>query len=273
LDYDVAGCEFLRTAGRRFTEGSICAIVCLFAIIFILLVNMLSSTEVLEMTLPCVQRDFAEWRQGRIFYAVWALDLDTPELRARSESLRARFAKYFLPDYCRQPHVTIDLCGFPAPEAVLKDDYGFSAFADQLAHLGASQLAPFTIEVGQPDSFSSAAYFSLADTDGGIERLRGALGTTRPANDFSYVPHVTFGLHRRAVPLGRMVQELQAADGIENLSVEISKLSLMIYQASVIGGPLSTLAEFDLRCGDLEMREPLRMDELFGEVWRKSVFP
>jgi len=238
-----------------------------------LLVNMLSSTEALEMTLPCVQRDFTEWRQGRTFYAVWALDLDTPELRARSESLRARFREYFLPHYCRQPHVTVDLCGFPASEAMLDDDYSFSAFFEQVACLGAAQPAPFVIEIGQPDSFASAAYFTLADTNDSIERLRGVLGTTGTANDFSYVPHVTFGLHRRAVPLVRMVQELQAADGGENLSIEISKLSLMIYQASVIGGALSTLAEFDLRCGHLEVREPLRMDELFGEVWQKSVFP
>ena len=55
-----------------------------------------------EVTLASIQRDFVEWRKERSHYAVWAIDVDIPALRAASAALREHLADCLLPDYQRQ---------------------------------------------------------------------------------------------------------------------------------------------------------------------------
>lgn len=231
-----------------------------------------SSVETCALTLPCCLRDFVEWRKGRSVYAVWALDLGNSLLSGRSEGMRRHFAKYLLADYCRQPHLTVGLCGFPAPKAMLEDDYGRASLVRHVQALKSAQLSPFMIDVGEADSFSSAAYFSVTDSGRALVRLRDVLGASAVSNGLPFVPHVTFGLYRAAVPLLRVVQEMRTAERSESISLEIGKLSLMAYQASEIGGPLRTLAEFDLRHGCFEIREARQMDDLFGRAWQTLEF-
>ncbi|MGE5471743.1 MAG: 2'-5' RNA ligase family protein [Bacteroidota bacterium] len=224
------------------------------------------------LTLPSEQRDFVAWRRGRQRYAVWALDVDRPALRAISERYQALLADCLLPGYCRQPHVTVHLCGFPAARTGLADDYAAAAFSAQVAALTAVRPAPFVIEIGAPASFSSAAYLSVRDRDGGIAALRGVLAGGSASDDFPYVPHVSFGLYRGAYPLAGVLARCAAVATGELLRLSLGKLSLMSYEAALIGGPLSTLAEFDLHQGGLQVPDERAMSDLFGEAWRPRAF-
>lgn len=198
-----------------------------------------------EFTLPCEQRDFVEWRQGRSEFAVWAIDLDLPDLVALSAQYQNHLQHFLLADYLRQPHITLQIAGFPCTTASLPDDFPPQQMQAQIARLRAIEQAPFAIEVLAVDSFSSAAYFTICDSSGGIARIRNALACAGD-DDFPYIPHVTFGLYRAAFPMATVLRELSAVPTFEPMQLTINKVSLLTYQAAVIGGTLSTALEFDL---------------------------
>ncbi len=212
-------------------------------------------------TLPSVQRDFVEWRQGRRYYAVWALDLNYPMLRQASREICALRPACWLPDYVRAPHLTVGLCGFPAAQVRRDDDFPLARFAAQQRALIAAAPAPFAVEIGAPDSFTSAAYFSVRDLAGGIEKLHRLLGE---AGDSVFVPHVTFGLYREAVPLPGVLAELRANNPLTPCRLEVRKLSWMIYEAAVIGGPLAKLGEFDLAARRFKVVNPAQLEAIFA---------
>ena len=116
-------------------------------------------------TLPNVQKDFTDWRAGRHRYAVWAIDLDHDWLREASENMRQHCADLLLPDYARQPHVTLRICGFPGPNRRLGDDYTQADLAAQVSALESAQIEPFPISIGALDTFTTAPYFSVIDIE------------------------------------------------------------------------------------------------------------
>ena len=218
-----------------------------------------------EMTLACVQRDFVEWRKGRSHYAVWAIDVDTPALRSAIAAMRAHLADYLLPDYRRQAHVTLHLCGFPAATANLDDDFPAAMLQDQIAALQANAPPPFVLEIGSPDSFTSAAYFSVDDCARGILATRRALaGGRHPDETFPYTPHVTCGLYRGEFSLPMLIQHMAACDSGLPARLQIDRLTLMAYEAANIGGPLTSLCELDLTTRQFRILDPTLMATLFG---------
>ncbi|MBP8169648.1 MAG: 2'-5' RNA ligase family protein [Azonexus sp.] len=217
------------------------------------------------LTQPCEQKDFVDWRQGRRYFAVWALDLDRPDLRQASAEIRAALAAYWLPGYARQPHLTIGICGFPEAVSRRADDYGFAHLSAQCQALVAAAPASFCLEIGAPDSFASAAYFSVRDLAGGIPQLRQILagGDKDADDDAGFVPHVTFGLYQAVLPLPEVLAELRASNPLPQLRLTVGKLAWMVYEAAVIGGPLLKVGEFDLASGRFEVLA----DELFKQVF------
>lgn len=203
------------------------------------------------LTLPSEQKDFVDWRRGRRYFAVWAIDLDGPLLRQASADIREALEDYWLPGYVRQPHLTVGLCGFPVASAGQTDDYGSAHFAVQRQALIAAAPVAFEVEIGAPDSFVSAAYFSVRDLEGGIEKLRHILGGELA--DASFVPHVTFALYGSAIPLLTVLAELQVRNPLAPCRLTVSKIAWMVYEAAVIGGPLFKLGEFDFETGRFEV--------------------
>ena len=218
-----------------------------------------------EMTLASVQRDFVEWRKGRSHYAVWAIDVDTPALRSAIAAMRAHLADHLLPDYRRQAHVTLHLCGFPAATANLDDDFPAAMLQDQIAALKTSAPPPFVVEIGNPDSFASAAYFSVDDCAHGILATRRALaGNRHPDETFPYTPHVTCGQYRHELPLATLTRHMTACDTGLPARLRVDRLTLMAYEAAIIGGPLTNLCEFDLATRQIRVLNPALMETLFG---------
>ena len=211
------------------------------------------------LTLPSEQKDFVDWRRGRRYFAVWAIDLDGTLLRRASADIREALDDYWLPGYVRQPHLTVALCGFPAASAGPADDYGFAHFAAQRQALIAAAPVRFEVEIGAPDSFVSAAYFSVRDVEGGLEKLRRILGAE--VEEAGFVPHVSFALYRLALPLSAVLAELQARSPLAPCRLTVSKVVWMVYEAAVIGGPLFKLGEFDF--------ETRRFEVLAGDLFEK----
>ncbi len=196
-------------------------------------------------TLPSVQRDFVEWRRGRRHYAVWALDVDLPGVRAASEAGRAALSPWLLPAQGRQPHVTIRVCGFPALQVHEPDDFGFDELAAQTAALARARIVPFHIEIGAPDSFASAAYLGVGDPEGGIAALRRTLGEVSDADVKAHPPHVTFALYRGAFALPEVHRRLRRWT-LPPLRLAIDRVHCMHYDAAVIDGPLTSFYSFNL---------------------------
>lgn len=218
-----------------------------------------------EFTLASVQRDFVEWRGERTHYAVWAIDGDTPAVRAASAALCVRLAACLLPGYQRQPHVTLRLCGFPAAVPRGTDDYPAATLERQIAALQANAPAPFTLAIGRPDSFASAAYLSVDDRAGGIHAARAALAGADCADDgFAYTPHVTCGLYRGEFHLPTLLREMAGCNPGQPLRLQVERLNLMVYEAAIIGGPLVSLCEFDLATRQARIIERPLMERLFG---------
>lgn len=196
-------------------------------------------------TLASEQRDFVEWRKGRTNFAVWALDLSMPSLTAACENFRRHMGDVFLANYVRQPHLTLQIAGFPAQVRQFPDDYPNNEFDQQVEQLRALELSPFTLEIGEVGSFTSAAYFTVLDHSGSLNRIRQALRVVE-SDDLQYIPHVTFGLYRDQRPLAEVMRRMNSAPTFSPLTIEIEKISLMTYQAAIIGGVLTSQFELTL---------------------------
>ena len=218
-------------------------------------------------TLPNVQKDFADWRAGRHRYAVWAIDLDHDWLREASEKMRQHCADLLLPDYARQPHVTLRICGFPGPDRKLGDNYTQADLAAQVSALESARIEPFRISIGTLDTFTTAPYFSVLDIECGIAHARQALakpsGDGPGEKDFPFVPHVTFGLYGGRFPMPDVVRRLHSAPVVTSAQLTVKRLALMTYEASVIAGPLAAICGFDLESKTVRVADPEVMEALF----------
>lgn len=213
-------------------------------------------------TQPSIRRDFVEWHRGRQPYVFWALDVDVPAV-ADDVARHARLlGDALLEGYCRQPHVTLDVCGFPSRRPLYDDEFGPALLARQLAALRLARPEPFSIEIGEADSFLSAPYLTVRDTEGGIGALRRCLaidGAHRLLGD--YVPHVTIGLYARSLLFSEVRARLLAGR-CDGLVFPVARLSLMGYAPAEIGGRLERLADYELASGDWRWRDAAPLDAL-----------
>ena len=130
-----------------------------------------------------------------------ALDRDTPAVASRVAHARTGLGDLLLAGYCRQPHITLELCGFAGQVPLAADEFAPDYLAAQFAALASVGPAPFTVAIGGLASFSSAPYLTVGDPAGGIAAVRRCLavdGENRLSYDYDYVPHVTVGLYADA---------------------------------------------------------------------------
>lgn len=208
-------------------------------------------------TVRNVCRDFPEWHLGRSPYVFWGLDVDFPAVRAQVRRAGEYLAGLLLDSYCRQPHVTLDLCGFPSVAAQHADDFAQEMLDRQCSALRAARLPAFEIEVGGLASFSSAPFLRVVD-QGQIAALRQCLavdGQHRLAGD--YVPHVTVGLYADAWPIDEIALRFGKDAVGEQLRCRIERISLMSYELGLIGGELSRVADYELVSGEMRWHRPL----------------
>lgn len=211
-----------------------------------------------RLTHPNVRRDFVEWHRGRSRFAFWAIDCDRPEIRERMAAAGRHLDRFLLAGYLRQAHLTLCVCGFPALQRILADDYMPEDVERQLDALQRARVAPFEVEVGGLGSSACGPYLCVGDPSGGLTALRGCLDSSAPYDHepgYRFNPHVAVGLYAEAWP-AQAVCERIAVFNDDVMTFRVARLSLMSYDASDIAGPLSILAEYDLSSARMSWRLP-----------------
>ena len=122
-----------------------------------------------------VRRDFPEWHLGRSPYVFWGLDVDVPAVSAKVARAAKHLDGYLLDGYRRQPHVTLDLCGFPCTQSTRADEFAPAFLERQCSALRAANLSVFEIEVAGLSSFSSAPFLGVVDQGDHIGAVRRCL--------------------------------------------------------------------------------------------------
>lgn len=213
------------------------------------------------LTLRNERRDFPEWHRGRPHYVLWALDVDTPALRARVAAAQHALDGLLLDGYVRQPHITLALCGFPARGPLpAEDEFEPRRIATQVAALQADGPGAFDIAIGGLESFSSAPFLTVHDAGDTLSRLRRCVHAERAHPHGPYVPHVTVGLYAEAWPSAKVADRFGQVPAAPQLRHRVSRLSLLGYAAAQIGGALFTLAEYDLESGHMHWHAALAED-------------
>jgi 2'-5' RNA ligase len=213
------------------------------------------------MSLPCEDRDFAEWHQGRPWCAAWVACADVPEIGAAVAQGRRALARILLPRHARQPHVTLayrGLCG-GTPEGAEFDRAGLLA---DIARLRAAGGAPFAVQVQGVESFTTVPYLAVGEGASALAHWHAVLGGP-VMRGWRYVPHVTLGHYAVAMPLRQAVARLRAA-GVarQTVRLEVRALALVRYATRDIAGPLQAEGWFDLQTG----RYAAAPGALFGDV-------
>jgi 2'-5' RNA ligase len=164
----------------------------------------------------------------------------------------AHLGGYLLDGYARQPHVTLDLCGFPGAASGSADEFAPGMLERQCSALRTAGVSAFEIEVGGLSSFSSAPFLGVVDRGGEIAVVRECLAVDGQPRLFGdYVPHVTVGLYGGAWPAGEIGASLGSFAGEDRTRCRIERISLMAYQPAEIGGPLSCIADYLLASGEM----------------------
>lgn len=214
-----------------------------------------------RLTLRNECRDFPEWHRGRPHYVLWALDVDTPAVRARVATAQRVLDGLLLDGYRRQPHVTLALCGFPAQGPLPADDeFDAQRIAAQVAALQADGPGAFDIAIGGLESFSSAPFLTVHDARGALATLRRCLHAEGAHPHGPYVPHVTVGLYAGAWPSVEVADRFGQLPAAAPLHHRVTRMSLLGYVAAHIGGALFTLAEYELESGRMQWHAPLAAD-------------
>ena len=213
-------------------------------------------------TIESQQRDFVTWHQGRLPYVIWAIDVNTPAICVQVLAAQQHLAGLLLEPYLRQPHITLSVCGFPAHTVQLADDFSYTMLDAQISSLRQRHLKPFEIRVDALASFSLAPFFHVADANDNVVALHGCLQLASGNHVSShsatpYVPHITVGLYAGNWCAQAVSQRLDSFVNVSELSLRVSKISLMCYAPAVIGGTLQTLADYDLESGEMTWHKAL----------------
>jgi hypothetical protein len=184
-------------------------------------------------------RDYPEWHRGRDEYGVWLLPVRCPALLAYIRQAQAELADLLLPCAGRQPHLTLYVCGFSAPQQRLDDDYSEAMLAEHHQQLSALQPAPTRLALPGLDSFSSAAYIAVEDSEGELAHWRRALAASHEEIRFApYRAHITLGLYRRSLPRAELMARLQALPPLPVSHLTVDRILYATYQARQLQGPL-----------------------------------
>lgn len=218
-----------------------------------------------EYTIKSVRQDFKEWHQGRLRYALWAIDVDFPAVRRQVSDAEQHLEKFLLEGYCRQPHITVGVSGFLSAKPHNTDDYVRSNFEADVDALNNLQIQPFEIEIGTLASFSSAPFLHVNDPTNSLHKLHTCLHSVTGDASFHYVPHLTVGLYSEAWSTKAVSGYMDAFPQYFVTNHSISRISLMSYAAAEIGGKLVTIADYDLACSQIQWHEqrPFNRDHFF----------
>jgi 2'-5' RNA ligase len=207
-------------------------------------------------TIKNINRDFHEWHMGRLHYAIWAIDIDSPEVRQQVLVAEQHLAGLLLENYARKPHITLSVCGFLSDKAEHADDFEANLLEVQLANLNQLNLTPFEIEINALASFSSAPFLHVKDASNSIAVLNECLNLGMPHNQQDkYIPHITVGLYADAWLSDEVNIKLDSFARTVAVRCKVNRISLMSYNPAEICGALRTIADYDFAQTKIQWHE------------------
>ncbi|WP_228258666.1 2'-5' RNA ligase family protein [Acinetobacter sp. ANC 4910] len=193
------------------------------------------------------RRDYPEWHHGREQYALWYIEIQNPDLILYLNQVQDYFSEYLLLPNTRQFHITLFICGFLTEDkAILNDDFTQLQLQQQYQHLKSHLPQKFKLKIGALNSFSSALYLEVIDTDLALEHIRAQCAQfSDEIAALSYCPHITVGLYNAAYP-SQSILDKMAAFPAEQFEIDVSQIKFGYYQAQVLQGPLYALQSISL---------------------------
>jgi 2'-5' RNA ligase len=186
--------------------------------------------------------DDSAWHRGRSTYAVWIIDFAEPGILAYLQCTSQHFADLVFHPHTRQPHVTVFVSGFLVESPQWDDDYTQEQCRAQQQRLRQLTLPAFDITLGAVNSFASALYVEVHDSEGGLAALRHALQEVMPELRWApYVPHVTLGMYRQEMVTPSVVQRIERYALLRPIRKRVTQVTLATYAAQEHLGPLRSL--------------------------------
>lgn len=187
-------------------------------------------------------KDFREWHRGIAYYGFWAVLIEDKQWGSHIVKIQDYLKDYFLPDYARQAHITLNTCG------LLSDNFFSKALLDQQVQaIKCSAIKPFEICAQELNSFSTAAYLNVSSSNQSLEKLNTLLQnicSDSPA--FSYLPHITLGLYRDHFSTQKLVQKFSEIDDNKLPNINIKAIQFCRYQTSKVQGPIEVIKNITL---------------------------
>ena len=190
-------------------------------------------------------------------------------MQRRLDEVRTALHPLLLPGDERQPHITIQICGFPVREARRPADFTPAQLQAQVRTI--THLAPssFRLHIGGTFSFLSAPCLAVSGNGNGLHTLH---DLWRPEAQSlmrdRWIPHVTAGLYRHAWPMAEIERRLQTLIGLPPIELEIRALDLMSYDCRRIDGPLQSWLRIELPDEDagtaIRVHTAPALDEVFA---------
>lgn len=190
-------------------------------------------------SLACELRDYPEWHRGRSRYGLWLLPVQCPALLAHIAWLRQQLADLLHSAGRRQAHISLFVCGFSSGLRRLDDDFSKTQLQGQLRELGRTPRAALSLQIGQPDSFASAAILPIHDRSGQLAAWRQRLAEhSTEIRQSAYLPHITLGLYRQSLPAELLRERFSALQQRGPEQLQVRHLQYATYQARQLSGPL-----------------------------------
>ncbi|HCA5349359.1 TPA: 2'-5' RNA ligase family protein [Acinetobacter baumannii] len=192
---------------------------------------------------PTPIRDYPEWHLGRQNYALWYLEINDQKLVHYLDQLRAYFSEFLVEPNHRQYHVTLFICGFLTHEnKVHGDDFSLSALEQQSEILRKENFPSFQLKIGSVDSFSSALFVEIGDTENILSQIRQKLGlVSNEIAALEYCPHITLGLYKKDYSsdlILHKISELPVQYKQAEFDLKVEHLTFGYYQAQTLQGQL-----------------------------------
>lgn len=192
---------------------------------------------------PTSIRDYPEWHLGRQNYALWYLEINDQKIVDYLDDLRAHFSEFLVEPNHRQYHVTLFICGFLTHETkIYSDDFSFNEFEQHRQIFSKENFPSFQLKIGSIDSFSSALFIEIRDTENILFQIRQKLGlVSNEIAALDYCPHITLGLYKTDYSsdlILRKISQLPVQYTQAEFDLKVEHLSFGYYQAETLQGQL-----------------------------------
>lgn len=203
---------------------------------------MKSDLENNKVTQPTELRDFFEWHQGIPYYGFWAIEIQHPECLQRIKHCQELFADKLHPNYLRQAHITLSASGL-----LSENHFTDSALRQQIEKLNSANLPAFSLQLTEPNSFTTALYLSIQDPTYSLSLIRNLLHSISHAQDPShYTPHATLGFYQQAYKISELFTHISPLD-FPPLKFAVTEIVFARYNTHEIQGRYEVLHRIALK--------------------------